>query len=730
MDTVIESRVLGSLKQNFGFDQFKGEQESIVKSVLNGNDNLVIMPTGGGKSLCYQLPALMMDGAAIIISPLIALMKNQVDLVRGYSSNDNIAHFLNSSLNRQQIRTVKEDLQKGETKLLYVAPETLGKESTIEFLRTLQLSFVAIDEAHCISEWGHDFRPEYRRISAMIDEINPDMPVIALTATATPKVQNDIMKTLKMRNPQIFISSFNRQNLYYEVRPKPGREETIKNLVQFVKSNAGKSGIVYCLNRKTTEEIAEVLQVNGVKAAPYHAGMEAHNRSTIQDQFLMEEVQVICATIAFGMGIDKPDVRFVIHFDIPKSLENYYQETGRAGRDGLEGRCIAYFNYTDITKLEKFMRDKPVKEREIGGQHLLEVVGYSETAVCRRKYVLHYFGENYLEESCNNCDNCLHPKERREAKEDIKIALKAVQAVNESFNIKYVAEFLMGKKTQDILSFKHDKHKLFGKGSDKEMNFWNAALRQALLHDLLVKDIEEYGVLKLSDKGREFIDRPFSIKVALNNEFSNIPDVDESSGGIQALDPVLLQMLRDVRKIVAKEKKMPPFVIFQDISLEDMATLYPITMAELENITGVSKGKAEKFGEKFVEVIAKYVAENGIERESDFVIKQIANKSKSKVFIITNIDKKIPLEQIAKTQGFSMEEMWEEIESIISSGTKLNFDYHINDMLDRDQQNEIIEYFMTAETDEIKVALKELDDEFTFEEIRAMRLKFLSEMGN
>jgi len=722
------------LDKHFGFKAFKGDQEEIIQCVLDRKDTFVIMPTGGGKSLCYQLPALMSEGTALIISPLIALMKNQVDMVRGFSSDDKIAHYLNSSLNRAQSKQVKQDLEDGVTKLLYVAPETLTKPDTIAFFKELNISFVAVDEAHCISEWGHDFRPEYRRIREMIDEISPEIPIVALTATATPKVRVDIIKTLKLRDAQIFLSSFNRDNLYYEVRPKSNREETIKNIVQFIKANGeGKSGIVYCLNRKTTEEIAETLRVNDIKAAPYHAGLDSGTRSEIQDQFLMEDVDVICATIAFGMGIDKPDVRFVIHFDIPKSLENYYQETGRAGRDGLEGNCIAYFSQTDINKLDKFLRDKPVKEREIGGQHLIEMVGYSECGTCRRQFVLHYFGELYDAEGCNKmCDNCANPKERMEGKGYMVTALKVVLELKENFRIKYLVDYLIGKNTQDIITNRHDQKESFGSGKEKDKLFWSSVLRQALLKNLLEKDIEDYGILMLTKDGHDFVAKPKPIEIVLNNQFSN----DGASAMTKAtktlaLDPVLLSMLKDLRKQVAKEKTLPPFVIFLDVSLNDMATQYPITVEEMANISGVSKGKAIKYGKKFVSMIAKYVEENDIERPGEVITKQIANKSKRKVFIIQNVDKKIPLNTIAQNQGMKMDELFTEIESIVASGTKLNIDYFINDNLDEDQQEEIYEYFMEADSEDVEAALKEFEDEeYTLDEIRMVKVKFMSEVAN
>ncbi|MEO6166702.1 MAG: DNA helicase RecQ [Chitinophagales bacterium] len=719
-----------SLHEYFGFENFKGAQEKIIQSVMNGEDTFVIMPTGGGKSLCYQLPAILLKGTAIIISPLIALMKNQVDQIRGYSSNDNIAHFLNSSLTKAQAKEVKKDLVRGVTKMLYVAPETLTKEENIDFLSELDISFVAVDEAHCISEWGHDFRPEYRKIKGMIENMGNRIPVMALTATATPKVQSDILKNLDMSEKNIYITSFNRPNLYYEVRPKGKKEPTLKQIVKFVKSMSGKSGIIYVLSRKSTEEIAEFLTVNGIKAAAYHAGLDAATRSTRQDQFLMEDLDVIVATIAFGMGIDKPDVRFVIHYNIPKSLENYYQETGRGGRDGLEGKCIAFYNYNDIVKLEKFMRDKSQSEREMGGHLLMETVAYAETSVCRRRFLLHYFGEKYDFENCGKCDNCLHPKEQMEGKDFIKLLVQAVDAVNESFTINYIVDILCGNKHNQVTMFKHDVLPIFGAGKDHDDHFWNSVLRQALLHNLITKDIENYGVIRLSEKGRKFLQKPHSIMISINHDFDNLEDA-EPEGGTSALDPTLLNMLKDMRKRVAKEKDLPPFVLFQDPSLEDMATQYPTTLDELSRIMGVSKGKANKYGKPFVEMIAAYVEENEIEKPSEMVVKSIVNKSGIKVYIIQNIDKKIPLETIAQGKGMKMEQLLEEMESIVSSGTRLNLDYHITDLIEEDRQEEVYDYFRTAHSDSLQDALEDLGkDNYSMEEIQLMRIKFMSEMAH
>ena len=723
-----------ALQEYFGFDKFKDRQEEIVNSVLTGKDVFVIMPTGGGKSLCYQLPAIMLEGTAIIISPLIALMKNQVDAMRGYSSNDSIAHFLNSSLSKKEIKQVKEDVASGKTKMLYVAPESLKKEENIEFLKTIKVSFVAVDEAHCISEWGHDFRPEYRRIKDMIVAIDQTIPIMALTATATPKVKTDIAKILNLENPDVYISSFNRSNLYYEIRHKVSREEILKQIIQFVKAHEGKSGIIYCLNRKTTFEIAEALNVNGIKAAPYHAGLESKVRSKTQDDFLMEEVDVIVATIAFGMGIDKPDVRFVIHFDIPKSIENYYQETGRAGRDGLEGKCLAFYSYKDVNKLEKFLKDKSVAEREMGAQLLNEIVAYSESAACRRKFLLHYFGEEYMDNSCKKnkmCDNCANPKEQFEGKDDIKIVLQAVKETNEKFLIPYLVEIITGRNTQEIENFKHDKLKVFGKGADHDAHYWNSILRNAVLNNLLHKDIEKYGVIMLTDKGKTFLKKPHSIKLSVNHDYTKMEQSVEPSGKGAVLDPRLFNLLKDLRKQVAKEKGLPPFVIFQDFSLEDMAAQYPISREHLANIMGVSKGKAQKYGDPFVALIAEYVEENDIERPDDIIIKSAVNKSGSKVKIIQSIDRKMPLDDIARSLRLKHNELLEEIETIVSSGTKLNLDYYINGAVDEENVEMIYDYFHEAETDSIDDAVVELEDEgIEYDDVRLVRIKFMSEVAN
>lgn len=724
-----------SLLEHFGFEKFKGEQEEIISNLLDGNDTFVIMPTGGGKSLCYQLPALLSEGVALIVSPLIALMKNQVDLIRGYSSKDQIAHFLNSTLSKTQQKKVKEDLMSGATKLLYVAPETLTKEDNITFFQDLNISFVAVDEAHCISEWGHDFRPEYRKLKDMIDKINPKLPIIALTATATPKVQDDIVKNLGLRKPKVFISSFNRPNLYYEVVPKGKKEKVMKHMVKFIHNMKGESGIIYTLNRKTTEELASTLMANGIKAVAYHAGLDAPVRAKRQDDFLMEKVDVIVATIAFGMGIDKPDVRFVIHWNVPKSLENYYQETGRGGRDGLEGKCILYYSHKDVQKLEHLMRDKPLSEREMGAQLIAETLAYVESGVCRRKQLMHYFGEVYPEDNCRNCDNCLHPKERLEVKDSSKIVLEAVKALDERFNIEYVVSVILGKNTPQIKTFKHNKLKCFGTGVVMEMedNFWYSLIRQMMFEGLIRKDIEEYGLLKITEKGHTFLKKPFSIMVVLNHNYEEADgdddEVNSGEGGTAAADPVLFEMLKDLRRKVAVEKNLPPFVIFLENSLDDMAMNYPTTMEEMERIQGVSKGKALRYGKKFIELIAKYVEENDITKPDDFIVKSIVNKSGMKVFIIQNIDKKIPLETIAKNKGITLQELMTEMESIVTSGTKLNIDYCLE--LDENEQEDIYDFFRSNHDDDLASAYEEFKDrDVTEQHLQMMRIKFLSEFGN
>ena len=714
------------LKEYFGFDSFKGNQEEIIKNVLAGNNTFVLMPTGGGKSLCYQLPALILEGTAIVISPLIALMKNQVDAMRSFSASEGVAHFMNSSLSKSDILNVKEDVLNGKTKLLYVAPESLTKESNIEFLRRVRISFFAVDEAHCISEWGHDFRTEYRKIRPIVEQIGK-APIIALTATATPKVQHDIQKNLDMLDAQVFKSSFNRSNLYYEVRPKI---DPTKDIIKFIKNNDGKSGIIYCLSRKKVEELTEVLCVNGIKAASYHAGMDAAARSSNQDKFLMEEVNVIVATIAFGMGIDKPDVRFVIHYDIPKSLEGYYQETGRAGRDGGEGYCLTFYSYKDIQKLEKFMQGKPIAEQEIGKQLLMETVSYAETSLCRRRVLLHYFGENYDEENCGACDNCLFPKKEFEGKEFLIDALNAVLEVKEKFKVEYLVKILLGETDSIIKSYQHEELESFGVGSDKNAQFWNMVFRRALISNYIEKDIEQYGVIKLSEEGHVFLKEPKDFMLMEDHNFEESEEKLQEKGGVSALDNTLFAILKDLRKKIAKKNNLPPYVIFQDPSLEDMCTNYPITLEELANIQGVGTGKAQKYGQEFVEVIKQYVEDNEIERAQDLVVKTVANKSKFKVYIIQNIDRQIDLEDIASAEGLTFEELIKEMEAIVFSGTKLNIDYYINNILDDEQQQEIMDYFMEAKSDNIAEAYDEFDGDYSEEDLRLMRLKLHSKHGN
>ncbi len=723
------------LQKHFGFKKFKDTQEQIIANVLEGKDTFVIMPTGGGKSLCYQLPAMISEGCAIIVSPLIALMKNQVDLMRGFSSADHVAHFLNSTLNKGQQKIVKEDLTSGNTKMLYVAPETLTKEENVDFFRDLKISFFAVDEAHCISEWGHDFRPEYRKLKEVMDKIDSKIPIIALTATATPKVQSDIVNNLGLRDPKIFISSFNRPNLYYEVQPKVKKEQAVKSIVKFISQNKGKSGIIYTLNRKTTEELAQMLMANGIKAVAYHAGLDSKLRSKRQDEFLGEEVQVIVATIAFGMGIDKPDVRFVIHYNIPKSIENYYQETGRAGRDGLEGKCILYYSHKDIAKLEHLMRDKTLSEREMGGQLINETVAYSESGVCRRKILLNYFGEEYPQDNCGGkCDNCKNPKELIEAKNEVVIALKAIDALGERFPITYMICVILGKANPQIKMYRHDENPVFGTGKNKEEHFWNSLLRQMLLENIIQKDIEDYGVLKITKKGEAFLKKPASFKIVLNHIFEeNGDDEDESADGDEAIsiDDRLFELLKNVRQVEAKKRNLPPFVIFLENSLQDMATMYPTTLKELEKCQGVSAGKALKFGRPFVDVIAKYVEENEIEKPDDFVMKSVVNKNSNKVFIIQNVDKKMPLETIARHKTLKLEELLEEMETIVASGTKLNLDYAIEDLVEEYEREEIIDYFKGCQTSSLDIAREELSEgNYTLEQLKIMRIKFLCEYGN
>ncbi len=715
------------LKHYFGFDKFKGEQEAIIKNLMDGNDTFVLMPTGGGKSLCYQLPSLIMEGTAIVISPLIALMKNQVDVINGLSEDDGVAHYLNSSLNKSAIEKVKEDILSGKTKLLYVAPESLTKEDNVEFLKTVKISFYAVDEAHCISEWGHDFRPEYRRIRPIINEIGT-APVIALTATATDKVRTDIKKSLGIVNAKEFKSSFNRANLYYEVRPK--LKDVDRQIIMFIRQHPGKSGIIYCLSRKKVEELAEVLKANEIKAAPYHAGLDSATRSQTQDDFLMEKIDVIVATIAFGMGIDKPDVRFVIHYDIPKSLEGYYQETGRAGRDGGEGICVAFYARKDLRKLEKFMENKPVAEQDIGRQLLQETAAYAESSVCRRKMLLHYFGEEYLEENCHNCDNCLHPKTKVEAKDALWVILKAVAAVKENFRQEYIIDFVKGRATDDIVSHKHHDLEEFGGGEDMDSKLWNPVVRQALISGYLKKDVENYGLLKLTAAGKNFMKSPKSFMIVEDREFKEDYEEDSTHEEGGALDPQLYAMLKDLRKNFAKKHKLPPYVIFQDVSLEQMATMYPVNLQELQNIQGVGAGKARRFGKEFCDLISKYCEENHIERPEELRVRTVAKKSMLKVYIIQSIDRQIALDDIAEAKGLEFEDLLDEIDAIVYSGTKLNIDYFIEEVIDDDHVDDIYDYFMESDTDDLEAAQDELGEDYSEDEIRLVRIKFLSEQAN
>jgi ATP-dependent DNA helicase RecQ len=722
-----EVNLAQKLKQYFGFDTFKGDQEAIVRNVLEGNDAFVLMPTGGGKSLCYQLPSLIMEGTAIVISPLIALMKNQVDVINGISEEDGVAHYLNSSLNKAAIDQVKSDITSGKTKLLYVAPESLTKEEYVEFLKTCHISFYAIDEAHCISEWGHDFRPEYRRIRPIVNEIGR-APIIALTATATDKVRTDIKKSLGILDAKEFKSSFNRPNLYYEVRPKT--KEIDKQIVKFIRANEGKSGIIYCLSRKKVEELAAVLCANEIKAAPYHAGLDSQTRSATQDDFLMERIDVIVATIAFGMGIDKPDVRFVIHYDIPKSLEGYYQETGRAGRDGGEGRCIAFYSYKDLQKLEKFMEGKPVAEQDIGRQLLQETAAYAESSVCRRKMLLHYFGEEYTKDNCENCDNCLHPKTKIEASKALLIVLRAVQLIKEDFRTDYVIDFVSGHATNDIVAHHHDQLEEFGEGEDEDPKLWNPVIRQAIIAGFLKKDVENYGLLKLTAAGKRFMKNPEPFMIVEDHEFTDDDTDDDGEAQGSALDPMLYAMLKDLRQKVARQKQLPPYVIFMDASLEQMATVYPITLEELQNIQGVGAGKARKFGREFVELIKKHCEENEIQRPEDLRVRTVAKKSMLKVKIIQSIDRQVALDTIANAQGLDFGELLDEIEAIVYSGTKLNIDYFIDDVMDEEHVDDIFDYFAESDTDDLDTAQDELGPEYSEEEIRLIRIKFLSDMAN
>ena len=719
------------LKEYFGFDHFKGNQEAIIKNVLAGNNTFVLMPTGGGKSLCYQLPALLLEGTAIIISPLIALMKNQVDAMRSFSAAEGVAHFLNSSLTKNEILNVKEDILSGKTKMLYVAPESLTKESNVEFLKKIKISFFAVDEAHCISEWGHDFRTEYRKIRPIVEEIGK-APIIALTATATPKVQNDIQKNLDMMDAQVFKSSFNRPNLYYEVRPKQG--DVTKDIIKFIKNHEGKSGIIYCLSRKKVEELAEILQANGINARAYHAGMDSATRTQNQDDFLMEKIDVIVATIAFGMGIDKPDVRYVIHYDIPKSLEGYYQETGRAGRDGGEGHCLTFYSYKDIQKLEKFMQGKPVAEQEIGKLLLLETVSYAESSMCRRKTLLHYFGEEYPEENCGCCDNCLHPKPKIDAQASLRMALEALRDLGDKFKADYLASVLVGKNTALIKSYGHNKSEWFGAGADHDIRYWGAVIRQALIMGLIDKNIENYGLLSINAKGEEFIAAPRPVYITLDHDYDEEEketDAVAPTGKGGAADEELFSMLKDLRKKVARQHDLPPFVIFQDPSLEDMAIQYPITIEEMQNISGVGVGKARKFGEEFIRLIRAYVEEKEIVRPQDMIVKSVGNKSGNKIFIIQAIDRKMDFEDIARTKDLDFDELLTEIEGIVNSGTKLDISYYIEQVIDEDKSNDIYLYFKEdAQSDSLDEAIEELGGDYTEEEIRLVRIKFMCEQGN
>jgi ATP-dependent DNA helicase RecQ len=732
--TFTDLDINSALKKYFGFEAFKGDQRDIVRSVLEKKNTFVIMPTGGGKSLCYQLPAMMMEGTAIIISPLIALMKNQVDSIRGYSQEDNIASFLNSSLNKSQMTDVKSEIVSGKTKMLFIAPETLTKDENIEFFQKSNISFVAVDEAHCISEWGHDFRPEYRRIRTMISAIADDIPIIALTATATPKVQTDIVKSLEMEDPNIFISSFNRDNLFYEIRPKVSKDATIKSIIQFIKTSKGKSGIIYVQSRKSTEEISMMLNVNGIKAAAYHAGLDAKTRTQVQDDFLMEEVEVIVATIAFGMGIDKPDVRFVIHYDIPKSIENYYQETGRGGRDGIKGDCLAFYSYKDILKLEKFLRDKPVAERELSAQLMEEVIAYAETSTCRRKFLLHYFGEEYGTETCNKmCDNCKHPKQKEEVKDQMKLALQVVKQLNENYTVKTLVEFIIGKMSKDMKDFKFDKLPLFAAGADKDQLFWHTIFRQALLNNLLAKEIEQYGIIKITDEGDNFIKAPYSIQIPLNRDFTSKDDNDgEMSGGTAALDEVLVKALLSLRKTEAEKLKLPPYVLFSEPSIQDMATQYPISMEDMLKISGVSQGKADKFAKPFIALIKKYVEENEIERPTEVIVKQVANKSRHKITIIQSIDRKMPFEDIARNVEMTFDDLLYEMNNIVDSGTKLNINYFVKDRIDEEVIDIVFDYFKEAKSGDIPAAIRTLgdDEDISEEEVLLSRIKFMSEIAN
>lgn len=717
------------LKQFFGFDKFKGDQEAIISNLLEGNDTFVLMPTGGGKSLCYQLPSLIMEGTAIVVSPLIALMKNQVDVINGMSEKGGVAHYINSSLNKAAITQVMNDIRSGLTKLLYVAPESLNKEESVEFLKTIKISFYAIDEAHCISEWGHDFRPEYRNIRPTINKIG-NAPVIALTATATDKVRTDIKKCLGISDAKEFKSSFNRPNLYYEVRQKRTDDDTNKQIIMFIRQNPGKSGIIYCLSRKKVEELAEILKANEIKAAPYHAGLDSATRSQTQDDFLMERIDVIVATIAFGMGIDKPDVRFVIHYDIPKSLEGYYQETGRAGRDGGEGQCIVFYSPKDLQKLEKFMEGKPVAEQDIGRQLLQETEAYAESSVCRRKLLLHYFGEEYKQDNCRNCDNCLHPKQKIEAKDALVVVLAAIKAVKENFMQDYVIDFVKGRATDDIVSHHHDELDEFGAGEEMDPKLWNPVIRQAMIMGYIKKDVENYGLLKLTAAGKRFLKAPSYFMIVEDNDFRYDYEADDSDGCTAALDPQLYSQLKSLRKKVAAKNNVPGYVVFQDVSLEQMATMYPVTMAELQNIQGVGAGKAMRYGKDFLKLIKEYCEENEIERPEELRVRTVAKKSMLKVKIIQSIDRQVALDDIAQAQGLEFGELLDEVDAIVYSGTKLNIDYFLEEVMDEDHVDDIYDYFMESETDSVDDAIEELGGDYSEDEIRLVRIKFLSEQAN
>ncbi|MFY0672106.1 MAG: DNA helicase RecQ [Bacteroidia bacterium] len=737
-DTTTDEELYGALKKYFGFNEFKGTQKAVIRSILNGEDTFVIMPTGGGKSLCYQLPAFMSEGTAIIISPLIALMKNQVDLVRAFGGKDGVAHFMNSSLSKKQLDQVRKDVQEGVTKILYLAPESLTKEDTVKFLKEIEIPFVAVDEAHCISEWGHDFRPEYRRIRQIVENIGV-VPIMGLTASATPKVREDVIKNLRMKQPLVYQSSFLRDNLYYEIRPKKNKTQAIKEIISVIKKRQGQSGIIYCLSRKSTEELAETLRVNGLNALEYHAGMDSGTRSKHQDAFLMEEVDVIVATIAFGMGIDKPDVRFVIHYDVPKSIESYYQETGRAGRDGIKSDCILFYDYKDLSKLEHFLKDKPVSEREVGMQLLEEMAAFSESSGCRRKGILHYFGEDHDDTACRiegkikMCDNCVHPKERFDAKVQVKQVIDLLLEIKDKFLMKHIIQVIRGEKKQRVVSYEHDKLEMFGFGKDNDYNYWKSIIRAAMLEGLIAKDIETYGTLKVTNDGKAFLESPRTIEVAIDHDFEDdTADAVVTTGQKQAgYDKVLFALLKEKRFEVAHQHNLPPYIIFQDPSLEEMAIRYPITMEEMGNVVGVSATKARRYAKPFIKVIKKYVEENDIERPDDLIIKSVVSKSANKVYIIQSLDRKLDFEDIANSKGMDMDGLLTEIENIVFSGTKLNIDYYVNDLIDEDDQEDIYEYFREAENSSLEAAMEEFgEDVYSYEEMRLVKIKFISDMAN